>query len=69
MIIAYFFTKYIEIKNKYPKVRAFIEDGEIKILNEEEIKAVFEIVGIDRDLQILEVEEAFKLGLKEQSML
>lgn len=62
-------TKMEEIKNKYPKVRAFIEDEEINTLTQEEMKAILEIVGIDRDLQILEVEEAFKLGLKEQSML
>lgn len=58
-------NKMKEIKNKYPKVRAFIEDEEIEILTKEEMKAVFEIIGIDRDLQILEVQEAFKLGLKE----
>lgn len=62
-------TKMEEIKNKYPKARAFIEDEEINTLTQEEMKAILEIVGIDRDLQILEVEEAFKLGLKEQNML
>ncbi len=59
-------NKMEEIKNEYPKARAFIEDEEINTLTQEEMKAILEIVGIDRDLQILEVEEAFKLGLKEQ---
>lgn len=62
-------NKIEEIKNKYPKARAFIEDEKIETLNEEEMKVILEIIGIDRDLQILEVEEAFKLGLKEQSLL
>lgn len=62
-------NKMEEIKNKYPKARAFIEDEKINELTQEEMKAVLEIVGIDKDLQALEVEEAFKLGLKEQNML
>lgn len=62
-------NKIHEIKIKYPKARAFIEDEEITPLTSEEMKAVLKIIEINNDIDILEVEEAFRLGLKEQSML
>jgi hypothetical protein len=62
-------NKMQEIKNKYPKARAFIEDEEISILSKEEMQAVLDIIEIDKDIEALEIEEAFKLGLKENEML
>ena len=48
----------------------FIEDEEInKNLNTEELKAVLEIIDIENNINALEVEEAFILGLKENEML
>ena len=59
-----------EIKNKYPNVRLYIEDEEIdKNLNKEELKAVLEIIEIENNMNALEIEEAFRLGLKENEML
>lgn len=63
-------NKMQEIKNKYPDVRLYIEDEKTdKNLNKEELKAVLEIIEIENNMNELEVEEAFKLGLKENQML
>lgn len=63
-------NKMQEIKNKYPNVRLYIEDEETdKNLNKEELMAVLEIIEIENNMNALEVEEAFKLGLKENQML
>lgn len=63
-------NKIKKIKNSYPNVRLFIEDEEInKNLNIEELKAVLEIIDIENNINALEVEEAFILGLKENEML
>ena len=61
--------KKAEIKKQYPKVRSFIEDEETEILNLNELKAVLEIIDIEYNIMGLEVEEAFKLGLKENEAL
>lgn len=63
-------NKRQQIKEKYPNVRLFIEDEEInKTLNTDELRAVLDIIEIEHDISALEVEEAFKLGLKENEML
>ena len=61
--------KLQEIKNKYPKVRNFIEDEIVVNLTNDEMKALLEIKNINEKMEILEVEEAFKIGIKEAYML
>ena len=63
-------TKKIEdIKNKYPKTRAFIEDSICDNLSPEEQKAILEIIGLNDELEILEIKEAFKLGIREKELI
>ena len=61
--------KMQEIKNKFPRTRDFIEDEEINELTKEEMKALSEIIQINGQLEVLEIEEAFKTGIKEAGML
>ncbi len=61
--------KMQEIKNKFPRARDFIEDEEINELTKEEMKALSEIIQINGQLETLEIEEAFKTGIKEAGML
>lgn len=55
-----------EIKQKYPRVRAFIEDEKWQDLSAEEQKAYWEYKGLDETLVILETESAFRLGVKSE---
>lgn len=57
------------IKQKYPKIRAFIEDEEWQELSPEEQKAFLEVKDLDSTLEVLEIEEAFKLGLKDKELI
>lgn len=57
------------IKQKYPKIRAFVEDEEWQELSSEEQDAFWEVRGLDSTLEVLEIEEAFKLGLKEKGLI
>ena len=50
---------------KYPKLRAFIEDEEPSSFNNEETDAFCEWLGLHDSLKIIELLEAFKLGGKE----
>ena len=61
--------KMQEIKNKFPRTRDFIEDEEINELTTDEMKALLEIIRINGQLEALEIEEAFKTGIKEAGML
>ena len=58
-----------EIKNKFPRTRDFIEDEEINELTTDELKALLKIIRIKGQLEALEIEEAFKTGIKEAGML
>ena len=38
-----------EIKNDFPKIRDYLEEGEIKRLNKKELKALLDIIGFNND--------------------
>ena len=52
------------IMNKYPKLKAFIEDEEIEELDIEELKKLREIAIIQIEIQNIKNEEIFKLGIQ-----
>lgn len=54
-----------EIKNKNPNLVTLLEDGEDVDLNYEDAKALNEILSLERELNIIELKESFKLGFKE----
>lgn len=54
-----------EIKNKYPNVVTLLEDGEKIKLNDEEEKAIIEILNLQEEINMIELKESFKLGFKE----
>ena len=54
-----------EIKDKHPNVTNFLEDEEIVKLNDEEEKAIIEILKLQEEINEIELKEAFKLGFKE----
>lgn len=58
-----------EIKNDFPKIRDYLEEGEIKRLNKKELKALLDIIGFNNDIDAIETVETFKLGLKEGELL
>lgn len=61
--------KIEKIKDKYPKIRTFLEDEKIIKLTDEELKEVLEVISLNKDIQNLEIVETFKLGLKEGNLL
>ena len=54
-----------EIKDKHPNVTNFLEDEEIVKLNDEEEKAIIEILNLQEEINMIELKESFKLGFKE----
>lgn len=62
-------NKIENIKQKYPKVREFVENEQWQELSSEEQKAFWEVKGLDSTLEVLEIEEAFKLGLKDNELI
>lgn len=58
-------SKMNQIKEKYHKVRAFLEDDNTIELNEIELKALKAYIELDKDIKNIELEESFKWGLKE----
>lgn len=52
------------LKEKYPKVRSFIEDDEITELSNEELKAVLKIINLNDSIEVFEIEETFKMAIK-----
>ena len=54
-----------DIKTKYPKVKACIEDENIIELSKEEIKAVLDIKNLNDKLEYIGIEEVFKIGVCE----
>lgn len=54
-----------KIKNKYPNLVTLLEDREEVDLTYEDEKALNEILSLERELNIIELKESFKLGFKE----
>lgn len=54
-----------EIKNKNPNLVAILEDKENVSLTREDVKNLNEILSLERELNIIELKESFKLGFKE----
>ena len=54
-----------EIKDNHPNVTNFLEDEESVKLNDEEEKAIREILKLQEEINEIELKEAFKLGFKE----
>lgn len=61
--------KISNIKANNPRVREYLEDNKISVLTEEELKEVWEIVNLTNTLNVIELEEMFKLGIKEYKAL
>lgn len=62
-------NKMNNIKNKYPKIRLFIDDETITELNKEELQVLLEYINLDNCIEKLEKLEIFKLGIKEGNLL
>ncbi len=54
-----------DIKLKYPRVNAYLEDGKIEQLTKNELKALTQIIGLKHQIDEIEEKEIFKLGMKE----
>lgn len=61
--------KIIEIKEKYPKVRYFIEDGATEELTKEELNAIYNYILLVEKIDNIEKVEIFKLAIKESNFL
>ena len=61
--------RMIEIKNKYPNIRTFVEDRQVIKLSKEELSALLEYISLDDCIERIEKIETFKLGIKEGNML
>ena len=58
-----------EIKEKFPKVRDLFENNEITELSRKEIKAILDIIKLQDDRAMYEIDEMFKIGLREGKSL
>ncbi len=58
-----------KIKEEYPKVRNFFDANEISEFTKEENTAILKIINLNNDVNSIEVEEVFKLGIKEETLL
>ncbi len=54
-----------KIKNKYPNLVILLEDREYVDLSYTDEKALNEILSLEREINIIELKESFKLGFKE----
>lgn len=54
-----------KIKNKYPNLVILLEDREDVDLSYTDEKALNEILSLEREINIIELKESFKLGFKE----
>ena len=61
-------TKVQKLKEKYPKVCKFIEDGKNDEFTREETSAILEIIELESSMYSIEQEEIFKFGVKEGSL-
>lgn len=52
-----------QIKLKYPNVRNFIEDGEATNFSNEEQQAILTLIKLESSIEVLEIKEAFNLGI------
>ena len=57
------------IKNNYPSVQSFLDDKKISDFSINEQKSILEIIDIQNEISYIEIEEAFKLGQKENSII
>lgn len=54
-----------KIKDKYPNLILFLEEQEGVELSIKEMEKLNEILSLQRELEIIEIKESFKLGFKE----
>lgn len=54
-----------KIKNKYPNLVILLEDREDVDLSYTDEKALNEFLSLEREINIIELKESFKLGFKE----
>lgn len=57
------------IKSNHPTILAFLDDEKISAFTLDDQKALLEIISIKNDISSIELEEAFRLGQKENSIL
>lgn len=57
--------KICKLKEKYPNAIKFLEEKENVELNNAEQKAIWEILELQGELDVIELKESFKLGFKE----
>lgn len=57
------------IKNNYPSVQSFLDDKKISDFSINEQKSILEIIDIQNEISYIEIEEAFKLGQKENNII
>lgn len=64
--------EYIEAERKknriyedYPRVEKYIETSNIPRLNKQDLEALREYMDIERDIDIIEQKQIFKLGFRE----
>ena len=57
------------IKDKYPKVKDFMQNEKIDNLSKEELKAILEIIEMYENRAMYEANEMLKIGLREGKAL
>lgn len=55
----------LEIFDEFPKVRNYLQDGEIVDFTDDEKDAVLRLLTIEQEIETIEKKEVFKLGAKE----
>lgn len=61
--------KILAIKQEYPKIREYLEDEEITELTKDELQALLDTIKLTNDINVIELEEMFKRGIKEGKVL
>jgi len=54
-----------DLKEKYPRILSFFEEDKIVDFNTEEIETILKIIRLEDKLNVIEIREAFRLGIKE----
>lgn len=54
-----------DLKEKFPRILNFFEEDEIVDFSIEEIETILKIIRLEDELNMMEIREAFKLGMKE----
>lgn len=57
------------IKNKYPRVKDFMQNDKVDSLSKEEMKAILEIIELYENRAMYEANEMLKIGLREGKTL